>query len=127
MSEYLSELHACELSDMVWELDHPLIYKSDKFGLIEVPAGFQTDFASVPRLPIIYSMYGDRAHKSAVLHDYGYRTDTPQNLTFSQVNDLFFEAMICAGHKKRVAYPMYWGVVLGGYFSYHKRKVMDKL
>jgi hypothetical protein len=127
MSQYLSELLTREISDKISELHEPIIYESDKFGLIEVPRGFQTDFASVPRIPIIYPLYGDRAHKSAVLHDWGYRTDAVPSLTFMQVNDLFFEAMECVGHPCYVRYPMYWGVILGGWWSYHRRKVMDKL
>lgn len=127
MSQYLNNLHACEISDTVWMLDQPLIYESDLLGLIEVPASFYTDFASVPRLPIIYSFYGDRAHKSAVVHDYLFRIDSKPQATFMQANNVFLEAMKCAGHPFHVSYPMYWGVVIGSYLCYHKRKVMDKL
>ena len=127
MSQYLSELHACEITDKIWMLDAPLIYQSDQFGVIEVPRGFYTDFASVPRVPIAYQFFGDRAHKSAVLHDYGYRIDATPQLTFMQANDLFLEAMEVGGHSLCVRYPMFWGVVLGGWWSYHKHKVTDKL
>lgn len=41
-----------------------------------VPAGFVTNFASVPRLPIIYDTFGDIAHKAATIHDYLYTTAT---------------------------------------------------
>jgi hypothetical protein len=37
-----------------------------------VPAGFVTDFASVPRVPLAFLLCGDTAHKAAVLHDYLY-------------------------------------------------------
>ena len=53
-----------------WRLVQPLIYWSEIRGRIEVPAGFQTDFASVPRLPFCYLFFGDRVHAAAVIHDY---------------------------------------------------------
>lgn len=37
-----------------------------------VPAGFVSDLASVPRLPLAFWIFGDTAHQSAVLHDYLY-------------------------------------------------------
>ena len=39
-----------------------------------IPAGFDTDYCSVPRLPFIYSWLGNRFKKSGALHDYLYRT-----------------------------------------------------
>lgn len=39
---------------------------------IRVPAGFLTDFASVPRWPLTHLLAGDTAHMSAVVHDYLY-------------------------------------------------------
>lgn len=39
---------------------------------IEVPAGYTTDFASVPRLPLAYLLAGNTAHRSALLHDWLY-------------------------------------------------------
>lgn len=38
-----------------------------------VPAGFDTDFCSVPRIPFIYSWLGNRFKKSGALHDNLYR------------------------------------------------------
>jgi len=40
-----------------------------------LPFGMEVDLASVPRLPIIFMMWGDRAHRPAALHDGTYRKD----------------------------------------------------
>lgn len=40
--------------------------------LFVIPAGYETDFASVPRLPLAYLVAGNTAHKAALLHDYLY-------------------------------------------------------
>jgi hypothetical protein len=53
-----------------WGLLSPLVFQSKIVGEIEVPAGFQTDFASVPRLPFLYAIFGDSTHGSAVIHDW---------------------------------------------------------
>jgi hypothetical protein len=138
MSEFLTDLD-CRLKDddCVWVLDSPLKYQSDSLGLITVPAGFETDFASVPRMPIIYSMYGDRAHREAVIHDLLYRKDAAtcvefkegldKNVTLDQANNVFYEAMKCRGKSWIVRHGMYWGVCAGGRFSYHKKNVSDKI
>src|SRR3990167_4869859 len=40
--------------------------------IIRVPAGFFTDFASVPHLPFVYLAYANKAHLAALVHDHLY-------------------------------------------------------
>jgi len=47
-----------------WRLPTELAYNSQIHGLIIVPEGYITDFASVPRLPFAYWLTGDTAHAS---------------------------------------------------------------
>jgi hypothetical protein len=129
MSRFLTELCADlkPCSDNVWIIDKPLIYESDLVGIIVVPICFETDFASVPRVPIAYMAFGGRAHREAILHDYLYRSDSIPTVTFMQANKVFLEAMKVRGKSFFVRWAMYSGVVAGGYFSYHKKNVMDKI
>jgi len=129
MSKFFTELDVVCINDGCWKLDSPLIYESDVEGVgkIEVPKGFETDFASVPRVPVFFTLFGDRAHREAVLHDYGYRCDSIPVMERSTVDDLFLEAMKERGKGFFVRYAMYWGVRLGGWTAYHKKKVLDKL
>jgi hypothetical protein len=127
MAKFLSYLVLKDVTDDVWELHEPLIYESDILGRIEVPAGFQTDLASVPRVPIVYEQWGNRSHYESVIHDFLYREDSIPQATFEQANDVFFEAMEARGKSWNIRYPMWWGVCLGGASSYHKRKVNDGL
>ena len=129
-------------NDAIWIVHSPLKYYSELLGiLITVPTWFETepeggsgeplwfetDLASVPRIPIFYEAWGNRAHREAVLHDYLYRVDSIPVVTYSQANSLFLEAMKSTGKPWKICYPMYFGVVLGGWTSYHKKKVRDKL
>src|SRR5258708_6192683 len=74
MAEFKTKLVVEELDDKTWKLKEDLYYTSDILGVIYVPAGFVTDFASVPRLPFAYLLAGDTAHQAAVVHDYLYQT-----------------------------------------------------
>ena len=129
MGRFLSDLDIALIgdNDNIWRLDSPLIYESDRLGMITVPEGFQTDLASVPRLPVLYMLWGNKAHREAIIHDLLYRIDSDPQASFSEANSVFLEAMTCRGKSCSVRWPMYWGVCLGGRGSYHKRRVHDVL
>lgn len=76
---YMSPLRVEMIDDNDnWQLIEPFAASvfvpevKDSYRIITVPAGFKTDFASVPRLPCVYLLMGNKAHKAAVLHDYLY-------------------------------------------------------
>ena len=125
MSKFLTEMDVRCIDDGAWILVSDRCYESDLLGLITVPAGFQTDFASVPRVPVFYMMFGDRAHRESVLHDFLYRLDAVPPATRSQADDVFLEAMKERGKGFFVRRIMYWGVRVGGWTAYHKKLVCD--
>jgi hypothetical protein len=125
-SDFLTNLNATLISgDQIWELNAPLIYYSELFGRVYIPAGFQTDLASVPRVPIIYQIWGGRSHHEAVVHDFCYRIGA--EFSFEDANKIFLEAMKARVKSKFIRWPMYLGVCMGGKPSYHKRQIMEKL
>lgn len=73
-----------------WELTEPLIYQSATVGLVVVPKGFRTDYASVPRAPLAFLIAGDRAHRASVVHDYLIRLSLCDR---SLADEVFLEAM----------------------------------
>jgi hypothetical protein len=127
MSKFITDLDVKCINDGAWELDSTLCYQSDLLGLIKVPLGFQTDFASVPRVPVFFTLFGDRAHREAVLHDYLYRTDSIPVAERSQADEVFYEAMTERGKGWFVRHAMWLGVRAGGWTAYHKKKVGDSL
>ena len=58
--KFLTELDVKLIGDSQWELVKPLTFKSSRIGVVTVPAGYVTDFASVPRLPVAYLLTGDK-------------------------------------------------------------------
>lgn len=109
----------------VHRLNSKLIFRN-----VCVPVGFQTDLASVPRVPVVFLMWGDRAHRPAVLHDYLYRKDSRPTVTKAMADAFFREAILATEKGFRgcfVAWGMWLGVALGGWSSYHKLTVDHQL
>jgi hypothetical protein len=83
-----------------WLLETPCVYVTDvegmddvfPGGLIEIPAGYRTDLASVPRIPLVYARTGNRAVLPAIVHDDLYENGKP-GLTRKQADLVFLEAM----------------------------------
>lgn len=120
---FLDELELCEADDNVddgkWRLGKPLSYSSEVARrVITVPAGFETDLASVPRLPVVYWLCGGRANKPAVVHDFLY---TKGALLRDVADAVFLEAMGVVGVPIVYRRLMWAGVRLGGASRYIKR------
>jgi len=105
----------------LWRLDAE--FQCEVLGVrhctISVPAGFVTDFASVPRLPLTWLLAGDVAHKSAVVHDYLYRTGGgPCGYDRAECDQVFLAGMVEEGVSAWRRRLMYWAVRAGGWRSY---------
>lgn len=97
MSQFLTSLKAERVGDN-WVLLAQLRYQSDVAkGIIVVPKGFSSDFASVPRLPFTYMLAGDTAHAPSVVHDFAYRTCLQ---TRRIADNVFWEAMTVTGEPR---------------------------
>lgn len=108
----------------VWKLNEPLIFILNENEII-VPKDFETDLASVPRVPIVFMMWGDRAHREAILHDYLYRIDSVPAVKKDDADWYFREAMISRGQSYLIYQPMYLAVSAFGSSSFHRMNVMD--
>lgn len=115
MAKFLTVLVVEEMDDDVWKVAHTLVYNSDIVGPVSVPAGFVTDFASVPRLPLAYLLAGNTAHEAAVIHDYLYQTHP---CTKSQADRTFREAMGVTGIPTWRKNLMYAAVTVAGWPSW---------
>lgn len=95
-----------------WALTRPLRYQSAVLrALLTVHAGFLTDFASVPRLPFAFWLFGDTAHAEAVVHDFLCATKIVPR---AQADRVFLEAMEVSGIPAWRRWPMYLAVRLFG-------------
>lgn len=126
MAKFLDALTVTEIDDKIFAVaDHPFRYQSDLEGnlsapwIITVPVGFYTDFASVPRLGIVYSLLGDCAHEPAVIHDWLYYSAIKSK---EVADDVLLEAMGVIGLPAWRRYPIYWGVKFGGFAAWDQHR-----
>lgn len=122
--EFLSTLEVEQVEDSSeegrgsWRLLSPLIYKSADGVTYTVPTGFVTDFASVPRVPIVFDELGDRGNLAATLHDWLYTVDPKTGAhpvqTRLEADELLREAAIAQGVSSFDAEILFLGVRVGG-------------
>jgi hypothetical protein len=105
-----------------WRLHLPFSFTvyaaSGASELFTVPEGFITDLASVPRFPGMFMLFGGKARKSAVVHDYLYSTgERPREFA----DAVFYAAMRHEEPAWRRAL-MWLGVRLGGWVFYFTKE-----
>ncbi len=129
MSQFLNRLSldAADNSDNgAWVFREDLHYSSDYLaklnfpafpgGLVTVPIGFKTDFASVPRLPLVYWLVGGRARYASCVHDFLYNKS---GVSRKDADAVFYEAA-CIGGSKPLSWLMWLGVRAGGSSRYEE-------
>lgn len=113
-ARFLTELHLSYAADdsKTKTLDSQLMYESEiAEQVFTVPAGFNTDLASVPRLPLAYMLFGGIGDAAAVVHDYLYSTKI---VSRKMADDVLSEAMAVSGIPAWKRGPMWLGVRLFG-------------
>lgn len=89
----------------LWELIRPF-QAVTSLGIIDVPAGFVTDLASVPRiLWAAFSPFDDYL-ESAIPHDWGY-SSLNDRFTRRQIDSMMLELMFNSGvsdHRRNAVY-----------------------
>lgn len=99
----------------------PFGFFSDLLGeAILVPAGFVTDFASVPRIIGAWLLYGGKGKRAAVIHDWTYSS---QMVSRSVADAIFEEALKASQYDAWEVKGMYAGVRLGGWVAWNKKNV----
>lgn len=97
IARFLDPLVIEEVNATTWRLVREFRYDSAVLGArIIIPAGFVTDFLTIPRWPFVYWWLGDRGRKSAVVHDflYGLHVGTTERRVADAVLE---EALVCEG------------------------------
>ena len=110
---FTSDLDVRILSGGDRVLIRPLEYQSRE-GNYTAPAGFVTDFASIPQ--VLRSLLDSRGtEKAATLHDYLYRK---QVVPRAMADRLFYDALRSCGVGWIKARLLWAGVRVGGWASY---------
>lgn len=119
MSSFTSPADLRFLGEYRFELLSPFYYHVGDYPseqIICVPAGFVTDFASVPRLLwAIFPPHGKWA-KAAIVHDFLYTK--PHTRSKEECDLIFLEAMSVLGVPVVTRKLMYWAVRFFGREAY---------
>lgn len=110
---FLSPLRLEKIDGERWKVLEQFAVQVDA-AQIFVPAGYETDLSSVPRLPLAFLLAGGRAPKSATVHDWLYEIQAGRDYA-----DLVFrQAMKAEGVPSWIAQAMYLAVRVGGESRY---------
>ena len=107
-----------------WELFEPFVYITRYDLTIVVPAGFKTDFGSVPRLYATYALFGNVGHEAATVHDFCYRRPLDADVSREVADEIFHDALLDSGVARWKARLMWLGVRIGGHRSYRTDLIM---
>lgn len=110
---YHLKVHNVDLRHRPFELVHAIRFRCADGRTITVPAGYRTDFASVPRLfHRLVSPVG-RHGKAAIVHDW-LCDESPKTTSFWEAANIFGEAMQTLGVSWLRRHLMVLAVKIGG-------------
>ena len=116
-AQFLTPLRVEHVSGKWWRLTSALSYYSALLDrVVTVPEKFVTDFASIPRVPIAYWLFGGRGNAPAVVHDAAYRW--PIMDSRMQVDRVFNEALKAEGKWFTTRWPMTGACITVGWLAY---------
>lgn len=129
-SSFVTPLIVEEYGGKKWRLHLRFTYERWRKGSrdrITVPAGFIFDFASIPKLLMIFLPFWAKYNKASVLHDYLYQYGSRLGSRYTRywADHIFREAMLVAFRHHRsgrvVAYLEWRAVRTFGFFAYKER------
>ncbi|EKO1021331.1 DUF1353 domain-containing protein [Salmonella enterica subsp. enterica] len=102
-----------------WRVHEPFAFylSDDSSDVIEVPVGFVTDLATVPRIFWALLPPDGKYAKAAIIHDYLYDNALR---TKKEADKIFLDGMTVLGVPKWKRTIMYWAVRLFGRGMYEK-------
>lgn len=100
----------------LWRLTRDLVYQSPTYGTIIVPAKYETDFASVPRLLVSYTLFGNKFHEAATIHDWLYSTHgiAGREISRQDADEVLRHCILACGYSEAFARSVYLAVRVGG-------------
>lgn len=110
--------------DDEWTLAGEMVYVTQAGDLIEIPAGFVTDLATIPRLLQWIVTVNGRHRAAAVVHDWLYEK---QGRPRTEADRLFREAMDDSGVRLTQRWAMWAAVRVGGWLPWGRRARLNFL
>ena len=110
---FVGECQDTSVGVRVWRIVAPFSFHSaERQRVINVPEGFLTDFASVPRLLWSIAPPSGEYDPAACVHDFAVRNRKPLSISLYACHRIFREALLTCGTAKWKAEAMYRAVLL---------------
>lgn len=123
--QYSSEITLPFLEPVPWRKDTWMLLEDWRYKGWFIPKYFFCDLDSIPRIPYVYSFFKGYGRISAFLHDWHYATE---EVSRKQADRVFYDLLKLEGVHPVRARLAFWGVRVGGWYSYGKRTgVYDSL
>ena len=88
----MNRLNTTPIDDKYWEVLEDYYYETS-IGIIKVPKGFRTDYASVPKIFRNIINCSGKHGRAAVIHDWLYSSKCALNITREKADKIFLEIM----------------------------------
>nr|DAS36621.1 MAG TPA: Protein of unknown function (DUF1353) [Caudoviricetes sp.] len=88
----MTRLNTMPIDDKYWEVLEDYTYRTS-MGLVTVPKGFKTDYASVPRIFRNIINSSGKHGRAAVVHDWLYSSKCTLDVTREEADKIFLEIM----------------------------------
>lgn len=125
MSKFPDPLICEHVSDDIWKLHEPFRFIHNRLGVLEetivVPAGYETDFASVPGIFWSLVPKDGQYDGAAVIHDFLYGMkgkDVEPPRTRHECDDIFLDGMAVLNVPKWKRDIMWFAVRIGGWLPW---------
>jgi len=108
----------------------PLAYTTKDGWRITVPAGFVTDFASIPRLLYVLIPPRGRYNRPAIVHDFLYHYApidpmTGKPCTQARADSIIREACEDVDDRLTQRWAIYLGLRVGGFMAWHEYRAKN--
>jgi hypothetical protein len=115
--KFLTPLVMEDINGQSWKTVEDFIWVSKRMQWVVIPAGFITDFATIPQpLSKVLRSCGDW-DKATLVHDFVYSKKCDMKFSRKECDDLFLEAMNDCGVGYMTSRAMYLAVrVFGGLY-----------
>lgn len=127
---FVTRLHTVDVPPNLWQLEQPLIWSDDEFGVIDIPIGTTTDLGSTPQNLRRFKAFDPTgpSRRAAVGHDYLYahgQMPDGRPVTREKADRFLYVALLAEGVSPAVARLWWAGVRAGGWLPWNDYRRAD--
>lgn len=120
-------VHNVPLSERPFEVSEGFLFYSKQYGDINIPVGYRSNFADIPRIFWGVIPPCGRYSKATIIHDWLIENKDLHSFTYQEINNIFLEAMEVLGVHVITRSTIYWSVSFYWKFGRHVTNGIKKI